>query len=275
MSGHSSQPSTSPIAPPEGLRLGFWRAPRWLPQLLEDRDVTPTGFALLTYLAVKGADREEGLAVSYSALAAVLDCTTQTVGRALRRLRDAELVDYTIRPGQRSLFRLHLGARLRDLETQVERPRPRPRPRPSPRPGDLDHQVEDEVTSSRLPRTTRANPLEQAAQPLSRPRPSRARGETETEKSTSSRAYAGEAFAQAVAPLGTLTAGQWQEAHAAWRQDPARVERCAAYARAKGDVPVAYFMSLVRDGADPIAALAAGEAVVVDYPPADPSSDSW
>ncbi len=113
LSGHSSQPSTSPIAPPEGLRLGFWRAPRWLPQLLEDRVVTPTGFALLTYLAVKGADREEGLAVSYAALAAVLDCTTKTVSRALKRLRDAELVDYTIRQGQRSPFRLHLGARVR------------------------------------------------------------------------------------------------------------------------------------------------------------------
>jgi hypothetical protein len=62
--------------------------------MLARRELTFNAYALLHYLVAAGADRDDGVVTSHGALADVTDLSTKTVGRALRSLRDAGLIDY-------------------------------------------------------------------------------------------------------------------------------------------------------------------------------------
>jgi hypothetical protein len=89
-------------------REPFWRAPRRLARLLEDGDLTANELGLLAYLALAGADREEGYSTTRAHLEDLLDVSTRTVQRAIAKLRKEELCTFDVVPGQRHPFRVRL-----------------------------------------------------------------------------------------------------------------------------------------------------------------------
>jgi DNA-binding transcriptional ArsR family regulator len=96
------------VAPQDPGPGGWWQAPRRLRLLLEDREITPMGFALLHYVGSANGDRE-GCVATKESLAALLDVSKRTIERVLPRLRELGLVTYEMKQGQRDPFRLRLG----------------------------------------------------------------------------------------------------------------------------------------------------------------------
>jgi hypothetical protein len=76
--------------------------------MLEDGELTPSAFKLVTYLGVAGGDRD-GVLTTVPALASLLGISTKTVQRALRTLEQLGLIDHNLRQGQRTPFRIHIG----------------------------------------------------------------------------------------------------------------------------------------------------------------------
>lgn len=94
---------------------GFWKAPRALVQLLAERRLTPTAYALLNVVAQAGADRPDGLVTTNGLLASLLDVSDSTIRRALRALREADLIAYE-KHERRAAFTIRTTAHLRSLE---------------------------------------------------------------------------------------------------------------------------------------------------------------
>jgi DNA-binding MarR family transcriptional regulator len=78
---------------------GFWKAPRALVQLLADRKLTPTAYAVLNVVGQAGADRPTGYTTTNRSLAALLAVNEKTIRRVLRSLRAGGFVEYDDHPG--------------------------------------------------------------------------------------------------------------------------------------------------------------------------------
>jgi DNA-binding transcriptional ArsR family regulator len=147
----------------------FFPAPRRLRRLLEDGETTPTGFALLMYVSLAGADREDGCLTSYQALAELFGVSSKTVSRSLARLRESGVIKFDLRAGQRRPFRIRL----------IERPRTPPRTLG----GGSMSEVVSEVTSDTTPPQVSLDLRSGAASTSDTTSDtSRERAETETEK---------------------------------------------------------------------------------------------
>ncbi len=121
----------------------FWRAPKRLRRLLEDGELTATELGILVYLAFSGADREPGFATTRTHLEAVLDISTSTIKRGLRKLRQLELIEVDVVAGQRHPFRVRLtGASVTTSVTA--RVTHDPGADPGRDLGDLDHELSGE-----------------------------------------------------------------------------------------------------------------------------------
>jgi DNA-binding MarR family transcriptional regulator len=90
----------------------FWPQPRWLARALDDGRLRPSEFFLLCYLGGAGLEHY-GVPVTQGELARKLNYCRKTIERALHALREAKLVEYELRPGQRTAFRVHAGEALR------------------------------------------------------------------------------------------------------------------------------------------------------------------
>jgi DNA-binding MarR family transcriptional regulator len=86
----------------------FWRAPRRLRLLLEDGAISPTAFAVLTYIGLSDGERD-GLLTTKQALADLFEVSLSTIYRCLRQLEACELIEHDLASGQRRPFRLRLG----------------------------------------------------------------------------------------------------------------------------------------------------------------------
>ena len=89
---------------------GYWRAPRSLRLLLEDGELTGTAFGIGIYVALAGADREEGCLATLATLAALFGVAEKTVSRSLDRLREQGVTRDTRRQGRKH-FRVYLAER--------------------------------------------------------------------------------------------------------------------------------------------------------------------
>lgn len=233
----------TPIAEP------FWPAPRRLRLYLEDGRITPNAFAILTYFGVSGAERD-GVAVTYAGLAALFDVTPRTIARNLERLREHDLVEYDLRPGQRTPFRVALGpaARSSTYDTTSDT-----------RTGeqlDLGHDlghcppgVMSEVLSQVTSDTTSSDERRKAASANgatydTTSDTSRARAETETETENDDVVVVNEDLGHLLDDLGPFTPGQREAIERAAAEDRAGVLLCIEDAR-RGKRPAALLVDLV------------------------------
>ncbi len=106
------------------MKAGYWRAPRWLPELLERGEITPAEYALVNYAAQAGADRPQGMRrYTLAGLGALLGVGTKTASRALRNLAEQGLLEHDLKQGTRRPIHLRLGHRLADeLRTGPQSP---------------------------------------------------------------------------------------------------------------------------------------------------------
>jgi hypothetical protein len=185
-----------------GFENGFWRAPRWLRDELDDGNLTLTQFALIHYLAESGADRE-GAATRYGDLSARFQVSQRTIERAMSQLRDRGLLAFEIKTGQRTPFRVTLGARL------VELPPTAP---PTLQGGSVSEVTTDTTGDTTSDTTTTGNGRDPASTNGSSPdstsdttgdttSDSRVRAETETEKERKASLYERRDAARPSAPL--------------------------------------------------------------------------
>jgi DNA-binding transcriptional ArsR family regulator len=93
---------------------GYWRAPKALPRLVAEGELTWTGYALLHFIAESGADWPEGLVTSNGSLADATRLSDRTVRRRLRELREKHLVEYEDHE-RVATFTIHLGPRIQML----------------------------------------------------------------------------------------------------------------------------------------------------------------
>lgn len=87
---------------------GFFMLPRWLGGALEDRELTPAQFQLLAFLGCRGLGHH-GFSTTLDSLAATLGVSERTISRALQRLRTLDLIEYGLKQGQRTPFRITAG----------------------------------------------------------------------------------------------------------------------------------------------------------------------
>jgi hypothetical protein len=73
---------------------GYWKAPKFLADLLDDGVLTRTDYVVLHYVAERGADFPGGLRTSQRELAVRLKYHRKVIAAALRRLRQLELLEY-------------------------------------------------------------------------------------------------------------------------------------------------------------------------------------
>ena len=90
---------------------GWWVQPRWISRALEDGELTPTEFTLITYLGGAGLDHY-GVSATLGKLAAVVGVCPKTISRSLRTLKELDVVRYDLRQGQRTAFRIRPGPKL-------------------------------------------------------------------------------------------------------------------------------------------------------------------
>ena len=104
------------------MKAGYWRAPRWLPELLERGEISVTEYALVNYAAQAGADRPQGLhRHTLASLAGLLGVGTKTTSRSLHNLAAQRLLDHDLTQGMRRPIRLRLGPRLAEaLRTELQ-----------------------------------------------------------------------------------------------------------------------------------------------------------
>ncbi len=178
----------------EGLDQGWWRAPRWLGDELIDGRLSAAEFALVSFIASR-RDAEEGrdgYATSIEFLRRVLRVSDKTVRRTLKRACSDDLLVSDLRQGQRTLFRVWIGPRLR-----------------SPLRSPLRSETTPSVTEVTSVTGVRRNAPESAPGAESREerlRSSRARAETETETETTA-AVGEEALLRFLLPLETRAGG--------------------------------------------------------------------
>jgi hypothetical protein len=231
-------------------RESFWRAPRRLARLLEERRLTPSAFTLLVYVGTACDDRQEGLFTTQNALRELLGVkTTRTIARALDQLASLGLATDTRRQGVEN-FHVRLTGAL--VSEAVSEP--------------VSAAV-SEVTSDTPPPPGTSKPRSHAGSTLDSLRTPRARArETETETETDRTNGNGkleipDGLAAALRRLGDpLHPPQLADVITAWRANPGVVERLVESSRGdRVDSPAAVFMTRLRAARDQGEFVPAGE----------------
>jgi hypothetical protein len=198
---------------------GYWQAPRWLPQLLESGELTPSEYALVNYAAQAGADRPHGVSMTVTVISGLLGVSPKTASRALHKLAGLQLLEHDLKSGMRRPIRVRLGRRF------VGEPRTQP-----PSPGT---EVMSEVTSDTRGEAMPLNPaLRQEPVPPSTSDTSRARRDRDLNE------YISSVVNSFLGAGGSLELAEWRsalerQAHSLGQRD-VPLERVVAAAKQLG-----------------------------------------
>lgn len=140
----------------------FWRAPRRLRRMLEDGEITVTGYALVHYVGESHHGDDEGIVTTQDALAAIFGVSKKTISRTLARLVELRLVEHDLTAG-RATFRTTLGPIARVKADAGTAPRTRPRTSDTAPTSEATSEVMSEPESEPVSEVASDTPTQQQA----------------------------------------------------------------------------------------------------------------